>query len=139
MTKRPWVPVCWIGAADLKAIAEAMTLQYPDFRGAPPIAGREGRDGKGQGRDAKGSSKGHRPPSSASTSASSSKGSFNSSRHSSTAYKSVYAAEATEGETLESIQEDDVGQTDQEPDPDVDDQLDDDQDEELIPDEDEGL
>ena len=36
-----------------EAIAEAMVLQYPDFRGAPPLAGRDS-PGQGKGHTSKG-------------------------------------------------------------------------------------
>ena len=52
---------------EFEALAEAMVLQYPDFRGAPPIASRDGA--KGQGKSSRASSSAS--SSSASTSASS--------------------------------------------------------------------
>ena len=55
---------------ELETIAEALTLQYPDFRGAPPIAGRDG----------KGAPKGSKSSTSSSTASSLGKGSSTSSR-----------------------------------------------------------
>ena len=121
---------------ELETIAEALTLQYPDFRGPPPVAGRDGRES----RDGKGQGKQQRPASLASTSsarASAGKGSSASSSSrssSSTSYRNVFAAEV---DTLEAIQEDQDPNDpplDQEPDPD--DEQEQDDEEELIPDED---
>lgn len=55
---------------ELETVAEALTLQYPDFRGAPPIAGRDG----------KGAPKGSKSSTSSSTASSLGKGSSTSSR-----------------------------------------------------------
>ena len=91
---------------ELEAIAEALTLQYPDFRGPPPVAGRDGRDGR-ENNSSKGHGKQQRPASLASTSSgkgSSGKGSSMASRSSSsTSYRNVFAADV---ETLDAIQED---------------------------------
>lgn len=67
-------------------VAEALVLQYPEFRGAPPVVGRDGRakgDGKGPSSNA----------SSSSSTPASSRSSLASSTRSSMFKKSVYVAE----------------------------------------------
>ena len=120
---------------NFELVAESMNLQYPDFRGAPPLHGKEGSKGSG-----KSSFKGSRPTSSSSSMASTSSGKGNAFRSSSTSSSSsttraAYVAEAQDGDdaALDPIQED-YGEADA---PEEDGELNDDgdeQEEELIPD-----
>ena len=115
------------------ALAEALVLQWPDFRGAPPIAG----GNTGGGREAKGGGKGNRSakPSfrSSSTSSSPTTGSSNQSRNSNFV-KKVYVTEndpEQEDEHLEPIDE----ENDEDEEASQDDDADEGQSEELQPDE----
>ena len=116
-------------------VAESMNLQYPDFRGAPPLHGKEGSKGSG-----KSSFKGSRPTSSSSSMASTSSGKGHSFRPSSTSSSSsttraAYVAEAQDGDdaVLDTIQEDNADADALEEDGELNDDGDD-QEEELIPD-----
>ena len=116
-------------------VAESMNLQYPDFRGAPPLHGKEGSKGSG-----KSSFKGSRPTSSSSSMASTSSGKGHSFRQSSTSSSSsttraAYVAEAQDGDdaVLDTIQEDNADADALEEDGELNDDGDD-QEEELIPD-----
>ena len=121
---------------NFELVAESMTLQYPDFRGAPPLHGRDGPKGSG-----KPGSKGSRTMSSSSSMASTSSGKGNPFRSSSTSSSSsttraAYVAEAQDGDdvALDPIQEDNGDPDDLEDDGLQDDQ-EGDHEEELIPDE----
>ena len=96
---------------DLEVIAEALTLQYPDFRGAPPLAF---RDGKGAGKGDRTQSSMPSSSSSRSFSSSSGKGTT-STRTSSAASKTAFVAEAAD--SLDAIKEQDaeLPEEDQEP------------------------
>lgn len=87
---------------DLEAIAEALTLQFPDFRGAPPVAS---RDGKGPGKGDRPQTSQPSTSSSRSYPSSSGKGS-SSHRTAATSSKTVFNADANE--TLDPIQEGDA-------------------------------
>ena len=86
------------------ALAEAMVLQWPDFRGAPPIAG--GSAGAG-GRETKGGGKGNRSAKSSFRSSSTSSGSTASSsnqQRSSNFTKRVYVTENAEDQNDEQLE-----------------------------------
>ena len=91
-------------------LAEAMVLQWPDFRGPPPVSG--GRDSKGSG---KGDSKSSRPPSRHPSSSSSGSTSASSYRQN-PSRKQVYVTEAqsaAEDDQLDPINEEDEGEEQQ--------------------------
>ena len=91
---------------NFELLAEAMVLQWPDFRGPPPISG--GRDFKGSG---KGDSKSSRTPTRQSSSSSSGSTSASSYRQT-PPRKQVYVAEAqsaAEDDQLDPIDEEDEG------------------------------
>ena len=94
---------------ELETVAEALILQYPDFRGAPPIVG---RDGKSTGKGNRPSFPNHSGKGSSSSSSMNSRSSSSSmstrspSTSSSGSFKNVYVADSHEAGQLDSIQED---------------------------------
>ena len=118
------------------ALAEALVLQWPDFRGAPPITG----GNPGSGKDSKGGGKGNRSakPSFRSSSASSTSTTGSSSQRPSNFSKKVYMTENAEDQDDEQL--DPIDEQDEEDEEASQDYAEDEgQSEELQPDEDPDL
>ena len=118
------------------ALAEALVLQWPDFRGAPPITG----GNPGSGKESKGGGKGNRSakPSFRSSSASSTSTTGSSSQRSSNFSKKVYMTENAEDQDDEHL--DPIDEQDEEDEEASQDYADEEgQSEELQPDEDPDL